>query len=143
MLSLPPGLNCSNNKSLLPKYEILEPVTSKILLKTRYWTFLVAYYFMWHLKFFSNFLSKIFSENSFLPKHPPGPFKLKFSDKFCNFRVFKDTVKAFNDFKSKQQKCMMSCFLICKSMYILKVYSIHCTLRYVKKISNVKKISFG
>ena len=41
----------------------------------------------------------------------------------------KGTMEAFNDFKNKQQKCMKQCFLICKSMYILEVFSIHYTLR--------------
>ena len=52
---------------------------------------------------------------------------------------FKDTLEASDDFKNKQQKCMKQCFLICKSMYILKVYSIHNTLR---GNTNIKKISF-
>ena len=42
---------------------------------------------------------------------------------------FKDTLKAFNDFRNNQQKSTNKCFLICKSMYILKVYSVHYTLR--------------
>ena len=42
-----------------------------------------------------------------------------------NIEIFiKDTLKVFDDFKIKQQKCVKKCFLICKSMYILKV-SIH------------------
>ena len=40
----------------------------------------------------------------------------------------KDTLKAFDSFKSKQQK-FVKCNKIRKSMYILKVYSIHYTLR--------------
>ena len=43
--------------------------------------------------------------------------------------IFKDILKAFDDFKFKQEKCMKYCFLICKSMYILKVYSMNYTLR--------------
>ena len=31
---------------------------------------------------------------------------------------------AFHDFKNKHQKSMKSCFLICKSIYILKIYPI-------------------
>ena len=42
---------------------------------------------------------------------------------------FKDTLKTFDDFKNKQQKFTKKCFLICKSIYILKVYSIHYTLK--------------
>ena len=42
--------------------------------------------------------------------------------------LLKDTLKAFNDFKNKPQKCM-KCFLMYRSMYILKVYSVHYTLR--------------
>ena len=37
----------------------------------------------------------------------------------------KDTLKAFDDFKSKSKKVYEVMFLTCKSMYILKVYSIH------------------
>ena len=43
--------------------------------------------------------------------------------------IIKDTLKAFDDFNNKQQKCMEYCFLIYKSMYILKVNSIHYTLK--------------
>ena len=43
--------------------------------------------------------------------------------------LIKDALKAFDDFKNKQQKCMKWVFLICKSIYILKVYSIQYTLR--------------
>ena len=46
-------------------------------------------------------------------------------DKFQ--RNFKDKLKAFDEFKNKQQKCMKYSFLICKSIYILKVYSVHYT----------------
>ena len=42
---------------------------------------------------------------------------------------FNDTLKAFNDFKNKQQKCMKQCILICKSIYIRKVSQLHFTLR--------------
>ena len=38
--------------------------------------------------------------------------------------LVKDTLKAFDDFNNKQQKCIM--FF---DMYILKVYSMHYTLR--------------
>ena len=41
----------------------------------------------------------------------------------------KDALQAFDDFRNKWQKCMKECFLIGKSMYILKVHSIHYTLR--------------
>ena len=38
----------------------------------------------------------------------------------------KDTLKAFGDFKNKQQKCMKGCFLMGKSMYIIKcIYNVH------------------
>ena len=47
----------------------------------------------------------------------------------------KDTLKAFNDFKNKQQKWMKKYFLMCKSIYILKVYSIHYTLRLNTNVS--------
>ena len=53
-------------------------------------------------------------------------------------RPMKDTLKAFDYFKNKQQKCMRQCFLMCKTMYILRLYS----LRYTQNTS-VKKISFG
>ena len=43
--------------------------------------------------------------------------------------AFKDTSQAFKDFKYKQQKHLKKSFLICKSMYILKAYSIRYTLR--------------
>ena len=42
---------------------------------------------------------------------------------------FKYNLKAFDDFKSKQQEYMKQCFLIRKNMYILKVYSMRYTLR--------------
>ena len=58
----------------------------------------------------------------------------------CRPSLLKDTLKAFNNFKNKQQKCMKKCFLISKSIHILKVYSIHYRLRYN---TNVKKIFFG
>ena len=48
----------------------------------------------------------------------------------------KDTLKAFDDFKTKQQKCMKYCFLTCESMNIPKVCSIHYTSR---KNTNVIK----
>ena len=41
----------------------------------------------------------------------------------------KDTLKAFDNFKNKQKQCVKYYFLICKSMYILKEYSIHYTMR--------------
>ena len=58
----------------------------------------------------------------------------------CSKKSVKDTLKGFGDFKNKQQKCMKWCFLMCKSMCILKLYSIHYTLRWNK---NLRKISFG
>ena len=36
--------------------------------------------------------------------------------------LVEDTLKAFDDFKNKQQKCLKQCFLICKSIYVLKAY---------------------
>ena len=48
-------------------------------------------------------------------------------------RNFKDTVKAFDDFKNKQTS-----FLICKSIYILKFFLIHYTL---DKTPMLKKFS--
>ena len=41
--------------------------------------------------------------------------------------ILKDMLQAFDDFRSKQLKCIKKCFLICRSAYILKVYSIHYT----------------
>ena len=41
----------------------------------------------------------------------------------------KDTLKAFKNFRHKQQKCMKQNFLTYKSIYVLKVYSVHYTLR--------------
>ena len=43
--------------------------------------------------------------------------------------IVKNTLKAFDGFKNKQQNCMKYCFLLCKSIYFLKVYSVHYTLR--------------
>ena len=44
-------------------------------------------------------------------------------------QILKDTLMVFDDLKNKQKKCMKECFLICKSIYVLKVYYIHYTLR--------------
>ena len=57
-----------------------------------------------------------------------------FCKKFQIFKItfLKDTLKAFDDFKNKQQKCLKWCFLmvfLCKSMYILKVCSIYYALK--------------
>ena len=41
---------------------------------------------------------------------------------------FKDTLKAFDDLK-RSKKVYEVMFFICKSMFILKVYSVHYTLR--------------
>ena len=42
----------------------------------------------------------------------------------------KDTLKAFEDFKNKKKVYeVMLVLLICKGMYVLKVYSMHYTLR--------------
>ena len=43
-------------------------------------------------------------------------------------------MKAFDYFKNNSQKYMKECFLICKSTYILKFYSIHYTLRLNKNV---------
>ena len=52
----------------------------------------------------------------------------------------KDTLKVSDDYKNKQLKCNeVMIFLICKSICILKLYSIHFILR---KKSNAKKLSF-
>ena len=48
---------------------------------------------------------------------------------FKGNKILKDALKTFDDFKNKQQKCMKKYFLICKSICILKMYSIRCTLR--------------
>ena len=59
-----------------------------------------------------------------------------------------NALKILDDFKNKQQKCMKKCFLKCKVMYILKVYSVQYTLRqntnlkkkfYSGKINGTKK----
>ena len=50
--------------------------------------------------------------------------KQKLQDLFLLINRIKDTLNAFNDLENKQQ-----CFFICKSIYNLKVYSIHYTLR--------------
>ena len=42
--------------------------------------------------------------------------------------LIKVTLKTFGDFKKKQLKCMKKCFLIGKSIYLSKVYSIYYTL---------------
>ena len=52
-----------------------------------------------------------------------------FTERCFRADLIKDTLKAFDNFKNKQPKCMKQCFLICKSIYILKVYLIHYTLR--------------
>ena len=71
------------------------------------------------------------------------------------FKCFKDTLKAFDDFRNKQQNCMKihwyvkvydsfwyeSKFLICKSMYIPKVYSAHYKLRYDTNLQQQQKNS--
>ena len=44
------------------------------------------------------------------------------------FIIVKDTLKAFYDFKNKQKRYKVM-FLICKTMHVLKVHSIHYTLR--------------
>ena len=59
--------------------------------------------------------------------------------------LVKDILKALDDFENRQQKSVYECFLIWKGIYILKVYSIHGTLRYnpnIKKISLQKMLSF-
>ena len=56
----------------------------------------------------------------------------------CPWYWLKDTLKAFNDFKKKQQKCKKWCFLICKSKCILKVYSIQKTIHW-DRIQILKK----
>ena len=43
--------------------------------------------------------------------------------------LIKDTLKAFDGFRNKQQKCMKLCFMVSKNIYIMKVFSIHYTLR--------------
>ena len=40
-------------------------------------------------------------------------------------QLLKDTLNAFDNFKNKQKSVWSNVFLIYKSMYILKVYSIH------------------
>ena len=43
--------------------------------------------------------------------------------------LVKDTLKAFDDFLNKQKSVWSHVFFICEGLYILKVYSIHYTLR--------------
>ena len=45
------------------------------------------------------------------------------------FFLVKDSLKAFDGFKNKQKSVRCNVFLICKRMYILKVCSIHYTLK--------------
>ena len=52
----------------------------------------------------------------------------------CSPNDSKDTLKAFDDFKIKQQKFIKKCFLSGKCMYILKVYSIRYSLKQNTKI---------
>ena len=47
--------------------------------------------------------------------------------------LFEDTLKAFYDFKITQ-KIVWSKFLVCKCIYILKIYSVHYTLKHRDKI---------
>ena len=43
--------------------------------------------------------------------------------------MIKGTLKAFDDLNEKSEKVHEVMFLICKRIYILKVYSTHYTLR--------------
>ena len=43
--------------------------------------------------------------------------------------MIKGTLKAFDDLNEKSEKVYEVMFLICKRIYILKVYSTHYTLR--------------
>ena len=58
-------------------------------------------------------------------------------NKLLHDTSLKDTLKAFKNFKHKQQKCMKQCFLTYKSIYVLKVYSVYYTLT---QNPNVKKL---
>ena len=57
------------------------------------------------------------------------PLTPDISNLFQAMSILKDTLKAFDDFKNKQNTAGNNIFLIRKSMYILKVYSIHSILR--------------
>ena len=52
----------------------------------------------------------------------------------------KDTLMALEDFKSKQKSLWSNVFLICKSMYLLELYSIHYTLRFMTFLEHFWKI---
>ena len=41
----------------------------------------------------------------------------------------KDSLKAFDDFKNKEKSVWSNFVLMCQSMYIMKVNSVHCILR--------------
>ena len=36
--------------------------------------------------------------------------------------LIKDALKSFDDFQKKQQMCLKQCFLICKSIHVLKIF---------------------
>ena len=55
---------------------------------------------------------------------------------FCKSKLITDTLKAFDDFKSKQKSVWNNVFLICKSIYIWKDYSIYYTLRQKQMLKN-------
>ena len=46
--------------------------------------------------------------------------KIKIFFHFSKIKGFKDTLKAYNDFKNKQQKCMKQFFLYVKKVYIFR-----------------------
>ena len=59
-----------------------------------------------------------------------------------NFNIFKDKLKAFNDFKNMQKSVWSNFFLICKSMFILKVYSMQMLKFPSHKINGTTTVLF-
>ena len=54
--------------------------------------------------------------------------------------LFKDTLKAFEDFKKQIKKHMKYCFLICKSIYMFWKF-IQCPIHW-DKVQTLQKISY-
>ena len=72
---------------------------------------------------------KIYDINRYHINRPRSRHGRKYSKYKMMVTCIKDTLKAFDNLKKKAKKYMKYCFLICKSIYILKVCSIHYTLR--------------
>ena len=81
----------------------------------------------------------LFADQIFITS-PEQNTRLSLSNTQLSFWSLKDTLKAFHDFKNKQQQCMKYCFLICKSIYIKFVqYIIHWEkTQMLKKIPSCK-----